>query len=369
MLNLILSLFMFWPVLQMPPTAPYKELSKYWDPAGTIASGIGPAVGVAICPTRQPGAGHLIAADSAGRLAELRFDGAHWSVVRTFRVDEPVTAICSGAPHLDRVWRVYVGTRGGRILELNRGNLGWTTVEVAKVPGPIRNMQASDPGIEGISQLFVIDANGQVTNYWLTEEDKWVTRQVPEIQGGATEVCFDYHRSGLRAITAGPSGVIAKFTQDSTGHWTGGPWTTMPAGALDMTASADPTMQDIAVYYSGRDGIFRYLFHGRMDDEPARIAVAGGTTHLIGKGPQRRFNEFFAQSGNEFCLFEFNFTTRDWDKIVLKPIREKVVSSVFGPGRGESLSQVYAMTVDGTIHEFTRRELEESTDARGQGGR
>ncbi|MEW5875969.1 MAG: hypothetical protein AB1752_12410 [Candidatus Zixiibacteriota bacterium] len=365
MLNLLVSLALFWPLLQAtPPVAPYKALSKFWDPAGTVASGVSPVVAVATCPASQPDAGSLIVADSTGRVAELKHTGNGWTTVRTMRVDEPISALCTAAPHMDRVWRVYIGTKSGRVLELSRGELGWITVEIAKVTGPVMNMQGTDPGLAGVSQVFAVDAKGSVTNLWLTETDKWVTRPLPDVPGGTSEVCFDYGRDGVVAITSGSSGVIHKWLQDSTGHWKGTPWATMPAGALDMAASADPTMKDIAVYYSGQDGLFRYLFFGRTTDEDARIPVAGGSTLVIGKGPQRRFNEFFAMSGEDFCLFEFNFSSREWDKVILKTIPSKVVSTAFGPGRGEQMSQVYAVSVDGTVYEFTRRDEEAEGESR-----
>lgn len=364
-----LALLLFWPILQFQmqqqqtqipqQVAPYRELSIRWDAVGTIESGLDHPLAVLICPTESPVGGNLIVVDSSGLIAEIRYGVLGWVPVRTFAVGEAVTAACAGAPHLDRVWRVYVGTASGKVLEFSRGSVGWMRAEIREVPAPIVNMQASDPGREGISQLFVIDGNGRVFNFWVSEEDEWIPRLFPEIDGGATEVCFDYHRMGLRSMLAGPKGVIYKFVQDSVGRWSGEPWATMPAGVLDMAGSADPTMQDVALFYSGVDGVFRYLFHNFKVDEKARVPIAAGVTHIIGKGDQRRFNEFFAMSVDEFCLFEFNYDTRRWDKIVMKTISSPVVSTAFGPGRGETLHQVYAVSADGMIHEFVRQELEQ----------
>ncbi|MEW5702367.1 MAG: hypothetical protein AB1792_09080, partial [Candidatus Zixiibacteriota bacterium] len=126
----------------------------------------------------------------------------------------------------------------------------------------------------------------------------------------------------------------------------------------DMASSADPTQRDIVVFYSGADGIFRYLFYGRMEDETSRLPVADGTVHLIGKGDQRRFNEFFAVSGPEFCMFEFNKTAYDWVKEKIIDIPGTVVSTTFGPGRGTTFHRMYVGTVDGTIYEIVREGLE-----------
>jgi hypothetical protein len=91
------------------------------------------------------------------------------------------------------------------------------------------------------------------------------------------------------------------------------------------------------------------------DDERARIPVAAGVTHILGKGPQRRFNEFFAMSADEFCLFEFNYDTHKWDRIPMGPVTSPAVSSAFGPGRNEKLHQIYLATIDGKIYEWTRQ--------------
>ncbi len=364
---LTLALAFFWPLLQLvapqgaPRKAPYTELSTRWDTAGVIETGLSRAAVVMVCPSSEPDAGQLIVADSSGQLVEMRYGLEGWAKVRTFGVGEPITAACAGAPHSDRKWRVYVGTQSGKILELTRANLGWTTKEVRTVVGPVREIVATDPGQFGVSQIFAIDGDGRVLNLWLTEADEWVTRLVPEIDGGATEVCYNVGNEGLIAIIAGPKGTIYKFNQDSTGSWAGGPWTTMPAGPLDMASSADPTKKDIAVFYSGDDGFFRYLFYGYTDDTKARIPIAEAANHLIGKGTQRRFNEFFAMSAGDFCLFEFNFTTRQWDRIPMEKIPATVVSTTFGPGRGGSLSQVYVATINGNVREYVRREVKPET--------
>jgi len=366
-----LALALFWPLLQIapsqiPPNTPkatYVELSSHWDPAGVIETGFTKTAFVRVCPSDAPDAGQLIVADSSGQLAELRFDeSTGWTKVRTFGVGEPITAICSGAPHFDRQWRIYVGTKSGKIIELTRGDLGWTTAEVRTIVAPVKEIIATDPGEQSISQLFAIDGDGRVLNLWLSEAGDWITRLVPEIDGGASEVCYDIDKVGIIAVVAGSGGTIYKFTQDSTGHWAGDVWATMPAGPLDMVGSADPTHADIAIYYSGNDGIFRYLFKGTTSDEKARIPIAETVNYLIGKGTQRRFNEFFGMSAGDFCQFEFNYTTRQWDRIPMEHMPTQVVSSTFGPGRGEALHQIYVATVDGKIHEFTRQELQPEPD-------
>jgi hypothetical protein len=334
-------------------------LSTRWDAVETFESELNRTLAVLVCPSQAPGAGQLIVTDSSGQIVEVRHGSDGWVSVRNFGVGEEITAACAGAPHLDRVWHVYVGTKSGRVLELSRASVGWTTKEIKTVEAPVINFQATDPGPTGISQLFVIDGDGRVINLWLTEEDEWVTRLIPEIEGGATEVCFDYSRTGISAILAGDKGVIYKFAQDSTGHWTGEAWTAMPVGPLDMASSADPTMKDIAVFYSGTDGIFRYLFYDFTTDEKARVPIASGTTQIIGKGSQRRFNEFFAMSAGEFCLFEFNFDTQKWDKFPMAKVTSPAVSVAFGPGRGGSLSQIYVASVDGRIYEFVRQEVKQ----------
>lgn len=364
-----LAFALFWPLLQFAPQgappaqkAPYKELSSRWDSAGVIETGLSRTAFVVVCPSDAPDAGQLIVADSSGQLAEVRYASEGWTKVRTFGVGEPITALCPGAPHADRKWRVYVGTKSGKILELTRGNLGWTTTEVRTIVGPIREITLTDPGQYGISQLFAIDADGRVLNLWLSESDEWVTRLVPEIDGGATEVCYEIGEQGVTAILAGAKGTLYKFLQDSTGNWAGGPWATMPAGPLDMASSADPTSADIAVYYSGDDGFFRYLFHNHTDEDQARVPIAEATTHLIGKGEQRRFNEFFGMSAGDFCQFEFNYTSLQWDRIPLEKMPTTVVSTTFGPGRGEHLGQIYVATIDGKVYEFVRQALAPESD-------
>jgi hypothetical protein len=363
----MLALALFWPLLQLAPqnspmVAPYKELSSRWDAAGAIETGLTRMAVVVVCPSDAPDGGQLIVADSSGQIVEMRHGPEGWTKVRSFGIGEPITVACAGAPHLDRKWRLYAGTQSGKVLELTRAGLGWTTKEVRTIVAPVTGITASEPGQAGISQLFVIDGDGRALNLWLTEADQWVTRLLPEIDGGATEVCYDAGRSGLIAILAGPKGTIHKFYQDSTGSWTGTAWATLPAGPLDMASSADPTMKDIAVYYSGDDGIFRYLFYDYTDDEKARIPIAEAADHLIGKGTQRRFNEFFAMSAGDFCLFEFNFTTRQWDRIPMEKMPATVVSTAFGPGRGEDLHQIYVATIDGKIHEYVRQKLEPESE-------
>ena len=103
---------------------------------------------------------------------------------------------------------------------------------------------------------------------------------------------------------------------------------------------------------------YSVICYDYTSDEKARVQIASATDNLIGKGAQRRFNEFFAMSAGEFCLFEFNFTTREWDRIPMERIPAAVVSTTFGPGRGEKLHQVYLATINGQVHEYVRQELE-----------
>jgi len=368
-----LALALFWPLLQMgggmkqippnTPKAPYKEISSRWDAPGVIETGLSKIAFVCVCPSDAPDAGQLIVADSTGQLVEMRYgDDSGWTKVRSFGVGQPITAACAGAPHLDRQWRMYVGTRSGKIIELTRGDLGWTTAEVREIIGPVKQIIATAPGNVWVSQLFAIDADGRVVNLWLSADDQWVTRLIPEVDGGAAEVCFDIDGNGVIAIVGGANGSIYKFLQDSTGHWDGDVWAKMPTGPLDMASSADPTHADIAVYYSGNDGIFRYLFKGTTNDEKARIPIAGAVTNLIGKGDQRRFNEFYGVSAGDFCNFEFNYTTRQWDRIAMAHMPTRVVSTTFGPGREEPLHQIFVATADGKIYEFTRGYVEPDPD-------
>ena len=110
----------------------------------------------------------------------------------------------------------------------------------------------------------------------------------------------------------------------------------------------------IAVFYSGVDGIFRYLRFDFKSDERARVPAAGATTHLVGKGRQRRFNEFFGLNGDQFCMFEFAYSDQSWHREPITQFRSPMVSIDFGPGRGEKLFQMYAATADGQIHELYR---------------
>lgn len=362
---LALALALFWPLLQLAPqgrsTLPrsaYKELSTRWDSAGAIETGLSNTAFVSVCPSDLPDAGQLIVADSAGQLVEMRYGPDGWTKVRSFSVGEPITAGCAGAPHLDRKWRMYVGTQSGKIIEFTRGNLGWTNVEIQTLVPPVKEIVATNPGSKSISQLFLIDGDGRVLNMWLTETDKWILRLVPEVDGGASRICYDISSQGLTAIIAGSKGTVYKFGQDSTGHWNGGPWATMPAGPLDMANSADPSMKDIAVFYSGTDGFFRYLFANHTNDEQARIPIAEAANYLIGKGPERRFNEFFGMSAGDFCMFEFNFATREWDRVPMGKIPSRVVSTAFGPGREEPPQQIFVATIDGAVYEFTRGYVE-----------
>jgi len=354
---LSLALLLLLPLAQVQPIV--KEFSTHWHPADTIRTGLDRLVEVVICPSQDTQGGHLLAVDSSGKIAELRYADRKWTVERVFPVGEAVTCATTGAPRPDGVWTLYVGTKSGRVIEVSRGPVGWTKREIIAVSPPIRNLAATEPDRPGPSQLFVIDGKALVTNLRVATAGSWYSTTLPPTEGGAGKICFDYRRTGLVAVTAGPKGVIYKFLQDSVGQWSGGPWATLSGPVMDMAASADPTARDIVVFYSGQDGIFRYLFYGRMEDEKSRLPIANGTVHLIGKGDQRRFNEFFAMSGREFCMFEYSTKAEDWVKESIASLPGTVVSTTFGPGRGSNYHQMYAAMLDGTVYEIVREGLEE----------
>jgi hypothetical protein len=131
----------------------------------------------------------------------------------------------------------------------------------------------------------------------------------------------------------------------------------MVGGVRSLAQAADPTTRDVAVFYSGTDGLFRYLFQGHTDDAKARVPVADGVTNLIGAGNQRRFNEFFGVSGDEFCMFEFDFEDKAWHKVPFGKIDPPVVSAVFGYGRNEVSAQMYVMCANGKVYEFVRYKM------------
>jgi hypothetical protein len=113
-------------------------------------------------------------------------------------------------------------------------------------------------------------------------------------------------------------------------------------------------MRDMAFFYSGEDGYLRYLFLGSTIDTLSRLVVGGGATHLIGKGDQRRFNEFFGMRKGTFSLFEYDAVLLDWQEIPITKIEGTTVATCFGPGRGELLHQIYVVTLEGRAYEFVR---------------
>ncbi len=343
MFALLLALTL--PVLQGQPIT--RQLSTRWHPTVAIETGLNNLAFVAICPTKSDSGGHFFAVDSSGNVAELAFVNRQWKILGRSSVGERVVTGCAAAMRPDEVWSLIVGTESGKVIEMRRGEMGWGRYEVTTAPRPPRVIRASEPARPGPSQLFVIDGNGATANWYVGASGRWNKKLLPAVEGGTTHVCFDYSSGGMRAITAGPKGVISRFVQDSMGEWSGGPWDTMSAGCLDMAASADPSMKDICVFYSGKDGHLRYLFSGRMDDVTSRLANAAGAYHLIGKGDQRRFNEFFGMSGNEFCLFEYDSGQLEWIKVPVRSIPSPVVSTVFGPARGATWHTIYVGSVDG----------------------
>lgn len=354
MLALLLALAL--PILQAAPTG--RPLSTRWHPTVAIETGLTNLAFIDICPSMTMSAARIMAADSAGNIVEMAFVDRKWTIVGRATVGEPIVSGCAAAMRPDEVWSLIIGTKAGNVYEMRRSELGWGRHEVTTLPGPLRTVAATEPARPGPSQVFVIDANGEVTNWYVGASGRWNRKTVPPTDGGATHICFDYSKAGLQAITAGPKGLIYRFIQDTMGDWSGDIWNRMSAGCLDLAASADPSMQDICLFYSGTDGHLRYLFSGRMDDVTSRLESAQGAYHLIGKGDQRRFNEFFGMSGSEFCLFEYESGLLDWAKIPIRDIPSPVVSTVFGLARGGTWHTMYAATVDGKIYEFERDGLE-----------
>jgi hypothetical protein len=359
-----LAFLFFWPVLQGSPQ--YTELSKLWNNTEIIETGLTRPMATVTCPSRDStSAGWLVAADSSGKMMELRFDGERWSTVRTFPVGVPLTSICSGAPYPDMDFRLYVGTKSGQILELSRGTLGWSRREIVQLPGPIKTIIASEAGAGGvISVLFAIDASGKLTQLVPPAGNKdqpsapslghWSTRAMPDIPGGISQVVAHAYGARLWVAAAGPKGIVYRYDRDSLGVWRGDPWATMTSGVKYLAPSADPSMRDIAVFYEGTDGLFRYLFKGSTDDKKARLPVADGITHIVGVGSQRRFNEFFAVSGDEFCMFEYDFEDKAWQKVPFGKIDLPVVDAMFGFGRNEPVASMYVTCANGKVYEFVR---------------
>jgi hypothetical protein len=354
MLTILLALTL--PILEAQPIT--RQLSTRWHPTVAIETGLSNLAFVAICPTKSDSGGHFFAVDSSGSIAELAFENRQWRILGKSTVGERVVTGCAAAMREDEIWSLVIGTESGKVIEMRRGEMGWGRYEVTAAAAPLRAVRASEPGRPGPSQIFVIDAKGEITNWYVGASGRWNPKPLPVTEGGATRVCFDYGSQGLRAITAGPKGIIYKFVQDTMGNWSGSAWDTMSSGCVDLAPSADPTMQDICIFYAGEDGHLRYLFFGRKDDVTSRLPCAYGARHLIGKGDQRRFNEFFGMSGQDFCLFEYSSDHADWIKVPIRSIPSRVVSTVFGPARGATWHTTYAATVDGKIYEFERDGLE-----------
>lgn len=340
------------------PQAVVRELGTRWHPTVAIETGLKELAFVAIFPPASNSSAHFFAVDSSGSIVEMAFEDRAWTIVARTSVGERIVTGCAAAMRADETWSLIVGTVSGKIIEMRQGEMGWGRHEVATAPTPLRALRASAPGFPGPSQLFVIDGNGDVTNWYVGASGRWIAKALPTTNGGATHVCFDYPRDGLTAITAGPKGIIHKFVQDSMGDWGGSAWDTVAAGCLDLAASIDPTKKDICFFYSGTDGHLRYMFFGRQEDVSSRIPCAGGSYRLIGKGDQRRYNEFFGMSGNEFCIFEYDPALKEWVKVPIIPIPGKVVSTDFGIARGMPWCTMYAATIDGRIYEFERDGLE-----------
>ncbi|HEX9750823.1 MAG TPA: hypothetical protein VGB22_06020 [candidate division Zixibacteria bacterium] len=327
-----------------------------WLPSATVETGLTNLAGIAICPTPDRTGPQMVAVDSAGNAVELLFSEGNWKTARKFRVPGPV-AIVTGAHTAGAQTdaRLIVGTLDGRLLAARRGPLGWTHNDIAELPGPIRAIQATAAAWGGASSsVFVADGAGSVTEFVEDEHGEWRSGRLPTIPGGARFITFDYDQRGLRVGLVSPAGAIYRVTTDSLGNWGAAEWAVMQAPPKDVVASADPTMRDMAFFYSGEDGYLRYLFLGSTIDTLSRLVVGGGATHLIGKGDQRRFNEFFGMRKGTFSLFEYDAVLLDWQEIPITKIEGTTVATCFGPGRGELLHQIYVVTLEGRAYEFVR---------------
>jgi hypothetical protein len=258
----------------------------------------------------------------------------------------------------DEVWSLIIGTRSGKVIEMRRGEMGWGRYEITVAPAPLRAVRATRPGIPGPSQVFVVDGKGDVTNWYVGASGRWVAKKLPPVEGGSTHICFDYTGMGLRAITAGPAGLVHRHTQDTLGNWSDTAWARLSSGCAELAPSADPSLKDICVYYVGQDGHMRYLFAGNTDDVSSRLTAGEGAYHIIGKGDQRRYNEFFGMSGDTFTLFEYDTGMLEWLKVPFIKIPTRVVCTEFGPARGATWHTIYVASVDGKIYELERDGLE-----------
>jgi len=361
-----IAFLFFWPILQGTPV--YTELSKFWNRGETIETGLAHPIGAVVCPSPDSSAGWLVAADSSGKMMELRYDGVRWSVVRTFPAGAPLVTLCSGAAYPDMEFRLYAGTKAGQVLEISRGTIGWSKREIVQLPGPIKAVVATDAAAGGVvSRIFAIDGDGKVAYLLPPPGDKaspsapgsgrWSAQFLPEMPGGASQLATNMYKASSWVVAAGPTGLVYRYIQDSLGQWSSAAWTKMAAGAKCMAPSADPSMRDVAVYYSGTDGLFRYLFYGYTDDMKARVPVADGITNLIGAGNQRRFNEFFGVTGDEFSMFEFDFEDKAWHKVPIGKIDPPAVSATFGYGRNEPIGQMYVTCANGKVYEFVRYKM------------
>ncbi len=356
---LSIVVLLFWPLLQGEPS--YIALSKFWKPGSVIETGLHRPMATVTCPTADLKGGWLVAADSSGEMVEMRFADGQWQRVRPFATGAALTTICSGAAYPDLAFRLYAGTRDGGILEISRGPMGWYKREILRLPGPVRRIRATEasPGT-ATSQFVVVDGEGNVTHFWMPNRDVsnatpiWQHQTLPSIPGGAADVCVSQYGPRLWAVAATAKGEVYRFRQDSLGQWSGDPWAAMPAGAKSLAASADPTMRDVAVFYSGADGIFRYLFFKHTKDAESRVPPAATLSQVIGSGNERRFNEFFGVSGKEFCMFDYNFEEKVWDKVPFGAVDTPVVATTFGNGRGQMLSQMFVTCANGKIYEFVR---------------
>jgi hypothetical protein len=344
------------PILQAQPIT--RELSTRWHPTVAIETGLTNLAFVAVCTAPTDTGSHFLAVDSAGNLAELEFVKREWKVRGTTAIGERIVTGCAGAVREDQVWSLFVGTESGKVVEMRRGEMGWSRHEVTTVPTPIRAVRATDAGLPGPSQLFVIDGKGETTNWYVGASGRWNSKPIPRVEGGASHICFDYPRSGLHSVVAGPAGIIYKYIQDSMGNWSGAAWDTMSSGCRELAPSADPTQKDICLFYVGKDGHLRYLFDTRRDDVTSRLTCAEGAYQLIGKGDQRRFNEFFGMVGDEFRIFEYDPGQLQWVGVPVRKVPGTVVSTTFGPARGRTFHTIYVATVDGKIYEIERDGLE-----------
>ena len=163
MFALLLALTL--PILQGQPIT--RQLSTRWHPTVAIETGLNNLAFIAICPTKDEAGGHFFAGDSAGNITELAFVNRQWQVLDTMSIGERVVTGCAAAMRPDEMWSLIIGTESGKVIELRRGIMGWGHFVVTTVPAPPKAIRATEPARPGPSQVFVIDAKGEVSNWYV----------------------------------------------------------------------------------------------------------------------------------------------------------------------------------------------------------